>query len=403
MMDPVRFKRILISLLKLLVIIELVGAVLQGTSGNGWGRFGVDLLVAGILYLMWERLAAVVAQKRDESRRKMEETPQNVGLFDALVFSLLWTDKIYDNIPPDRVRLIVISYTLIAIGLVVAFLQFGTGLMPLVLSGALVLGAVNLVTWVISLEREAKETLQTELRLARDVQLSLMPTTQPVLEGYDIAGASIPAADVGGDLFDFSRLGYDGQALGISVCDVSGKGMQAAMSAVFTSGVFATETRHSTSPAEILTRLNRGIFSHSRRGHFVAFLLAAIDPARRVVTFANAGQTKPLLRNGGSLTWLDPSGVRFPLGMKEDSVYEERVVQLHPGDTLVMLTDGFTEAMNARQEVFGTEGIEAVLRQPGLESLPAREIIGRLTAGVRSHAGDAPQHDDMTIVVVNVL
>jgi hypothetical protein len=128
----------------------------------------------------------------------METSPERAGLFNALVFSLLWTDRIYENVPPDRLRLIVTSYTLIALGLVAAFVKIGSGLMPLVVSGALVLGAVNLVTWVISLERGEKETLQTELKLAHDVQVSLMPKSDPSLPGFEVAGISVPAANVGG-------------------------------------------------------------------------------------------------------------------------------------------------------------------------------------------------------------
>ncbi|HUI64109.1 MAG TPA: PP2C family protein-serine/threonine phosphatase [Bacteroidota bacterium] len=403
MIDPVRFKKILVSLLKLLIIVELVSALGSGFSGSGWGRFGLDLIVAGILYLMWERLTAVVGAKKEEFRRKIETTPQAVGLLDALAFSLLWTDRIYENVPKDRLRLIVISYTLIALGLVAAFLKIGSGLMPLVVSGALVLGAVNLVTWVISLEREEKESLQTELKLAHDVQVSLMPKADPSIAGFDIAGTSIPAANVGGDLFDYAKLGADGQVFGISVFDVSGKGMQAAMSAVFTCGAIASEAAQTASPAEMLTRLNRSIFVHSRRGHFVAFLLGAIDGGRRTLTFANAGQTKPLLRTASGLQWLEPPGVRFPLGMKEDSAYEQCTVSLHQGDIIFMLTDGFTEAMNLQEEVFGSERIENIVRNGDMSTLSAREIIDRLVASVRSYAGEAPQHDDMTIVVVKAL
>lgn len=403
MIDPVRLKKILVLCLKILIVVELLGALTEGFQGGGWGRFGMDLVVAGVLYVMWERITSVVNQKKDEYRRKMEEAPQSIGVFDALVFSLLWTDRIYANVPRDRLRIIVISYTLIALGLVAAFVQIGHGLMPLVISGGLVLGAVNLVTWVISLEREEKETLQTELKLARDVQMSLMPKSDPALEGFEIAGVSIPAANVGGDLFDYALLGQGEKEFGISVFDVSGKGMKAAMAAVFTSGAYATETRHTSSPAAILTRLNRGVFAHSRRGHFVAFLLTAIDPERRTITFANAGQTRPLLKSNGTLTWLEPTGVHFPLGMKQDSEYDERSIQLNRGDTLFMLTDGFTEAMNEKQEMFGTEMIEDVLRQPGVDALPARKIIDRVVAGVRTFAGSTPQHDDMTMVVVKSL
>jgi serine phosphatase RsbU (regulator of sigma subunit) len=403
MIDPVKFKKILVTLLKILVVVELFSALAGGMRGDGWGRFGVDLVIAGILYLMWERLTTVVAQKKEESWRLMQSSPERAGLFNALVFSLLWTDRIYENVPPDRLRLIVISYTLIALGLVAAFIKIGSGMMPLVVSGALVLGAVNLVTWVISLERGEKETLQTELKLAHDVQISLMPKSAPSLPGYDIAGMSLPAANVGGDLYDYAHLGTNGGVFGISVFDVSGKGMQAAMSAVFTIGALAGEVGMSTSPAQILTRLNRSVFSHSRRGHFVAYLLGAIDTAAGTVRFANAGQTKPLLKSRSGLKWLDPPGVRFPLGMQEESAYEEMTVQLESGDVLFMLTDGFTEAMNPHEEMFGAEKVEDAVRGSAIDGLSAEKIIERLTTSVRSYAAGAPQHDDMTIVVVRVL
>ena len=403
MIDPVRFKKILVNLLKILVVVELVSAFSGGLGGHGWGRFGVDLVIAGILYLTWERLSVVVAQKKEESWKLMETSPERAGLFNALVFSLLWTDRIYENVPPDRLRLIVTSYTLIALGLVAAFVKIGSGLMPLVVSGALVLGAVNLVTWVISLERGEKETLQTELKLAHDVQVSLMPKSDPSLPGFEVAGISVPAANVGGDLFDYAQLGTNGGVFGISVFDVSGKGMQAAMSAVFTIGAIAGEVDKSASPAVVLTRLNKSIFSHSKRGHFVAFLMAALDTSRKTLTFANAGQTRPLLKSRGELSWLDPPGVRFPLGMQEDSTYEEKTVQLAPGDILFMLTDGFTEAMNTREELFGAERVEEVVRDAVIDGLTPGAIIGRLTAAVHTYAAGAPQHDDMTIVVVKVL
>jgi len=401
--DPVRFKRILVRLLKILVGIELVSALLEGLSSGVWTRFGSDLVIAGILYVAWDKITTTVRAKKEEYRKKMETTPHTIRLWDALIFSLLWSDEIYGDIPVDRRRLVVISYTLIALGLIAAFLQIGSGLMVLVLSGALVLGAVNLVTWVISLERTEKETLQTELKIAHDVQVALMPKEHPVLAGFEIAGMSIPAREVGGDHFDYSHPGGQDGRLGISIVDVSGKGMQAAMSAVFTSGAFASESKQSGSPGEILTRLNRAVYAHSKRGHFVAFLLAVLDPAQKRLTFANAGQTKPLVRSGSTLRWLDSVGVHFPLGMQADSAYDEQTEQLQSGDILFLLTDGFTEAMNSKQELYGNDRIERALSQPGLEQLSAERLLDYLTNNVRVYAGDAAQHDDMTMVVVKVL
>jgi serine phosphatase RsbU (regulator of sigma subunit) len=403
MIDPVRFRRILIQLLKLLVIVELVGALSHGASTGDWSRFGIDLIIAGILYIAGERIAVLLRERRDATRRKMEQAGDNIKLWDALVFSILSSDEIFAGIPMDRRRLVVISYTLIALGLLASYIRIGTGLMPLVVAGALVLGAVNLITWLISLERGERETLQTELRLAHDVQTSLMPKENPTIQGFDIAGMSVPAKEVGGDLYDFLHLGDGDFRLGISVVDVSGKGMQAAMAAVFTSGAYATEAKQSRSPSEILSRLNRAVYHHSRRGHFVSFLLAGLDPESRTVYYANAGQTKPLLCNASGIRWLDAEGVHFPLGAQPDTTYTESVFRMEKGDIVCLLTDGFTEAMNEAHEAFGSERIEAIVKRPAVCRMSASEMLNLFAEEVKAHAGDAAQHDDMTMVVVKAV
>jgi serine phosphatase RsbU (regulator of sigma subunit) len=400
LVDPVRFKGLLILAIKILLVVELASAFLEGIKGQGWGRFGVDLMVAGILWLMWERITRLVREEKEVSRRRMESGGENIRVWDALVFSLLWSDEIYMEIPTDRRRFVVIAYTLITLGVVAAFIKIGSGLMPLVIVAVLVLAAVNLLVWVVSLERGEKETLQTELRLARQVQESLMPKASPSPPGFDIAGYALPAREVGGDQYDYCWLGSAAVALGISVSDVSGKGMQAAMAAVFTSGAFAGDARTSTSPAEILTRLNRSVYAHSRRGQFVAFLLAVLDTERKTLTFANAGQVKPLLLRDGKSEWLESVGIHFPLGMKEDSLYAERTVELGPGDVVLLLTDGFTDAMNASREQFGPERLQRLLEQPGCSGRTAREILEVVVQNVRAHTAGSPQHDDMTMVVL---
>jgi len=205
--------------------------------------------------------------------------------------------------------------------------------MPLVVSGALVLGAVNLVTWVISLERGAKESLQTELKLAQD--------------GADVAhaqGGSLPAG-----IRDHGYFRTRSKCLGGIFSSIHASGCPGMISSASPWSMFPArgwkppcrpsspavrlhaECRHTSSPAAILSQLNRGTYTHSRRDIFVAFLLAALDPVARTITFANAGQTKPLLPECGSVTWLDRPGLRFPLGMQQDTRYEERNVQLNSG------------------------------------------------------------------------
>jgi len=400
LVDPVRFRRVLVSLLKLLVLLELVSAFAEGLSTQRWERFGIDLVVAGTLWVLWGRITALVREQKRSARAKIEAGADTLSFWDAVVFSLLWTDEIYQDIPADRRRLVVISYSMIALGLVVAFLNFGVGLMSLVVSGALVLGAVNLVAWLVSVERGEKETLKTEMRLAREVQMSLMPTGDPDTPGLEVSGVSMPAMEVGGDLFDYRMLGDPPGLFAVAVVDVSGKGMHAAMSAVFTSGAFATEARQSVSPADIMTRLNRSVHAHTRKGHFVAFLLAAYDPATSTLTFANAGQSKPLLYAGGRCEWLDPVGGRFPLGLQADSTYGDRSVVMGAGDFVMFCTDGCADAMNSAQEMYGTERIERFIAREAAANPAARVLVDRLLADVRAFTGEATQHDDMTIVVL---
>lgn len=401
--NPVKFKKLLITVIKLLIVFEFLGAITDGAKTNNWSRLGFDCLIAGAVYLMWDRIKRTVAVKKEEYRRKVEASTETTKLVDALVFSLLWSDEIYQDIPLDMRRLVVISYTLIAISIGAIFVGIGQGLVGLILCGSLILGAVNLLAWVMSRERGEKESLKTELKLAHDVQVGLMPKEHPKVEGFDIAGLSIPAQEVGGDHFDYACMNEDSSRFCVSVFDVSGKGMQAAMSAVFTSGAFASEVKQSSSAAEILTHLNKAVYTHSKRGHFVAFLLGILDVERRELTFANAGQTKPLLKSNGRVEWLNSVGVNFPLGMKEDSAYNERSVQLAAGDVLLFLTDGFTEAMNGSQEQYGMERMQSLLQRMETERLSSVQILERIKSDIQLHVGDVPQHDDMTMVVVKVL
>jgi serine phosphatase RsbU (regulator of sigma subunit) len=399
--NPIKMRRFFIAILKLLIVFEFVAALGEGLSGS-WERLGRDCILAGILYIAWDRITSYVLAKKDAYRLRVEQAHGEITLMDATIFSLLWSDEIYTDIPEDQRRLAVIAYTLIAIGIGALYFGSDLSLLRLILSASIVLAAVNLLAWVVSRERGEKESLQTELKIAHDIQVSLMPKEHPTIAGFDIAGLSLPAKEVGGDHFDYSYLGGDSWKFCISVFDVSGKGMQAAMSAVFTTGLVASEMKQAQSASAMLTRLNKPIWAHRHRGHFVAFLLAMIDVRERTMTFANAGQIKPLLKSNGTVQWLDSVGVTFALGMKEDSEYGERTIQLNQGDTLLLLTDGFTEAMNGAREQFGADRIERIVLGSDL-SLSSQQILERIKADVEVHVGSATQHDDMTMVVIRVL
>jgi serine phosphatase RsbU (regulator of sigma subunit) len=403
MINPLKLKQYLITAIKILIGFELVTAMTEGFAVDDWSRLGFDLVVALVLLVMWGRIQTILREKRNKYREMIETSGETMTVWDALVFSLLWTDQIYGGIPKDRSRLVLTAYTLITIGIIAGFLDIGPGLMPLIISGTLVLAAVNLVAWVVVTERSAVNSLHTELRLARDVQLSLMPKEDPQVEGFDISGRSMPALEVGGDHFTYRSDSLNNDFFTISVFDVSGKGIHAAMSAVFTSGAYAGEASTNGSPAEILTKLNRTVYTNSKRGHFITFLLTSLDTARKQLRFANAGQVRPLLISGGSVQWLEGKGVNFPLGMVGDTVYEDRNVQLVSGDVIALMTDGFTEAMNPSREVFGMERLEAVAKRLDARSNSAGTLIKTITDDVRAHMAGSPQHDDMTMVLIRVL
>ncbi|GEM_PF-790209 len=397
--DPSKFKVIILTVIRVLIAIELLGAAFEGMQTGNWWRLSIDLLVAGVLFLMWDRITRITREQKEKFRRRVESSGERTTLWDGLLFSLLSSDEIYSNIPSDRKRFVVISYTLIGIGVAAtAFLNISV-----LIVGALILAAVNLLSWVVSRERGERDTLATELALAHEVQVSLMPKNHPVVDGVSIAGVSLPAREVGGDHYDYFQCPDGDRSLNISVFDVSGKGMHAAMSAVFASGALAAETHHAESPSDLLTRLNTAIYPRTKRGHFVAFLLARLNPRSKELRFANAGQTKPFLRSGDSVRWLEANGTHFPLGMMERCTYEESLLTLQSGDVLCLLTDGITEAMNMAREQYGSDRLALLIERMRISTMSADQIIQSVMADVRTFVGGAPQHDDMTMVVIKAL
>jgi serine phosphatase RsbU (regulator of sigma subunit) len=255
----------------------------------------------------------------------------------------------------------------------------------------------------VLLRETAREraTLEAELNAARDMQIALMPLTDPDVPGYDISGITKPAEEVGGDYFDYVWLDERTTKLGIAVADVSGKAMKAAMAAVLTSGMLYSELQRSKSPREILSRLNNPLYFRSDRRIFTAFSFAVFDLRTKRLAYSSAGQTLPMIVRNGNLKYLEMKGIRLPLGLQSDVEYKETKYQLRKGDTVLFYTDGLTEAMNAKKEMFGFERLEQVLLDYAV--LCAREIRERIAQTVKTHIGNVLQHDDMTVVAVRVL
>lgn len=395
MIDPVKFKKILITILKILIVVELISALSDGLARSEWQRFTVDIVIALVLYFTWDRLNLVVKTKKQEYRKKIEESPDNIRLRDALIFSLLWSDEIYGDIPDDRKRLVVISYTLIALGVIAAFLKIGAGLMPLVVTGALVLGAVNLLTWVVSLERSQKEALEVEMKLAREVQRSLLPTTSPQVKGYDIAGRTIPAKTVGGDYFDFIPL-TEGK-LAIAVADVSGKGLPASLLMANLQATLRSQIILNPPTHECIERANKLLFHSTSTEKFATLFYAVLDSQQHVLDFCNAGHPPPVLvYDHTPPRWLDVGGII--LGIMEDATYVHDVVEMKPGSILLVCSDGVTEAVNARGELFSEERLVALIHNH--HALNASDLIDEIISDMTEFTGNSQFIDDLTLVVM---
>ncbi|MCP4214598.1 MAG: SpoIIE family protein phosphatase [bacterium] len=245
--------------------------------------------------------------------------------------------------------------------------------------------------------------IKTELQAAHDAQMSIMPQSDPQLEGFDISGVCVPAHEVGGDFFDYIWLDAERNKLGIAVGDVSGKAMKSAMTAVMTSGMIFMEADDSCSVKDIMTHVNRPLYFKTDKKVFTALCLACLDLQTKEITFTNAGLNDPLIKRGTKVSALKSCGAKLPLGVKEECKYQENKHQLKSDDVLVFFTDGITESQNNGSEFYGLEALQALLEKNDLSELTAREIKEYVIADAVGFAAGAPQHDDMTVVVVKIL
>lgn len=244
--------------------------------------------------------------------------------------------------------------------------------------------------------------IQKELEIARRVQLGLLPKEQPTLTGFDIAGICLPAQEVGGDYFDFIKLSTGN--LGIAVGDVSGKGVPAAIYMTLTKGILQSHAEADLSPKQVLSKVNNLMYRTIERSWYVSMFYAVLNARKRLLRFARAGHNPAIVLNKGQSApkLLQTAGIG--LGLDVGEIFAKTLVEgeleLASGDTLVFYTDGFTEAMNEEMEEFGEERFLQLLA--GEDNGSAQGLVQKTVAEIRAFAGSAPQHDDMTMVVLKV-
>ncbi len=241
---------------------------------------------------------------------------------------------------------------------------------------------------------QEQERNQHELSLARSIQQGLLPRQLPQTDYFELQATTMPCRTVGGDYYDVIPL--PGERFGITVADVSGKGLPAAMMAVTLQGAFSAVAAGDPGLEELFRRVNEFLCERTPADMYATVFYGVLDRSGRF-NFVNAGHVPPLIiRAQGGINLLDAAS--FPLGMFAGVTFSVESVQLEPGDQIVIFSDGVTEAQNAIQDFFGEERLKAVVEI--CASQPAQDICSRVMAAVEDFVGSAPQADDLTVTAL---
>ncbi len=247
-----------------------------------------------------------------------------------------------------------------------------------------------------------QQKLQKELQVAQEIQQMLLPSDFPKVEGYDIASYYEAAKEVGGDLFDFVEVDED--TIGICVADVSGKGVPGSMIMTMIRTALRLEARGNKNPADVLARVNEFVVDDMKRGMFVTMFYVVLDSRNREIHFASAGHNPMILyRNSTKQTYyLNPPG--FPVGIQlpDPKLFKRTIksesIRLREDDILVLYTDGVTEAMNRKRELYREERFLDSIRRNA--HLSVGEFIKTINKELKEFTGGAPQNDDITVVAI---
>lgn len=247
-------------------------------------------------------------------------------------------------------------------------------------------------------ERELREN-QEQFRIAREIQQHLFPKKPPRFDAFEIAGASFPAEATGGDYYDYVPMLSDCQ--GVLVGDVTGHGVGPALLMAETRAYLRILAKNNADAGLILTKANRVLAEDLGYERFVTLFLARLNPAQRKLAYVNAGHPPGYIfgASGEVISTLKRTGI--PLGLRPETVYQESgEIELSPGQIALLVTDGFEEAVNTREELMGTETLIKVVAEH--RHKPAQEIVRALYDATRQFTGDLAPADDLTAIVIKV-
>jgi len=257
------------------------------------------------------------------------------------------------------------------------------------------------LTAAVAQEIAQREKLHREIEIAREVQERLFPQELPPVPGIDYYGKCRPAQAVGGDYYDFLPLG-EGR-LGLAIGDVSGKGISAAlMMASLQASLRGQAMLEPDNLTSLMKRLNHLVYGASSASRYATFFYAQYEAGTRRLTYVNAGHNPPFLvrmrQEASGVERLDLGGP--VIGLMPDVPYEQASVALHPGDVILAYTDGVSEAMNLTNQEWGEQRLLDAAKS--CLTLSAQQVIDRILKAADTFAADAPQYDDMTLVVIKV-
>jgi sigma-B regulation protein RsbU (phosphoserine phosphatase) len=238
--------------------------------------------------------------------------------------------------------------------------------------------------------------LGREMKIAREIQRQLMPDEFPDMSPLQVAVLFKPVAQLGGDLYDW--IEFDDGRLSIVVGDVAGKGAPAALYGALASGVIRTRAGRKYPPGQMLELVNKTLYQRPVEGQFVAVTYSIYDPKARSIALSNSGLPYPLLVRAGQPTFLDIGGV--PLGLFQDSTYEETSLQLLPEDVLIFYSDGVIELRNDQGDEFGLKRLAESVSTTYHKS--AEEIVNVVNDALADFSGRVLPHDDRTMIVIKM-
>jgi len=253
---------------------------------------------------------------------------------------------------------------------------------------------ILLLLVVLMLELKDKLLARDEIEVAREVQLALLPKRAPNCEGFALWSVTLPANDVGGDLIDYLPL--DGRRLGAALGDVAGKGLGAALLMAKLQATLRALAPSCPRLADLGSQINGILHRDGLENRYATLFYLELTPGVGSVRYLNAGHNPPYVIRGATLQTVPSSSL--PLGMLPGTTFVEGRVEMNPGDLLVVYSDGLTEARNASGDEFGTERLEALLRQLGVDS-PERSGE-RILAEFRRFVGNERTHDDLSLLLV---